>query len=417
MGKFSPVAIAPQYMKTFACIGSACEENCCHGWTVNIDKQTFKKYRNIQIRELRDTLRSVMVKAESPANAAMHARIKLDEKGACPLLDQNNLCGIHARLGADYLSKTCQTYPRYFIQKDSELRLYATLSCPEAARKTLLAPDAMTMAPMDLSFPNESAIPLATRIVTKTPAPDLARELSQYIFETAVHLIRAPEHRSWEAMIILGLMMRRMGRYLNGTDCEDPRAAMVDTMLQFIDAGYLKEAKELVQGIAIERSHQIRLLRGVLSVYFTSQSGRSSYRQTIADAMEGIAFDENDPKGSEARYNAAEERWFAPFDDAHPHILKNYLINDLGKNCLPAGTHASLEKEFLDLAVRFSLIRMTLIGIAGLKKDQFGEADYVRVIYTFSRNIEHNQTFMHSLLDIMERDGLGNIATAALLMR
>jgi lysine-N-methylase len=417
MGKYSPVAIAPKYMETFRCIGSECEENCCHGWHVTIDKQTFKQYRTVQIHGLSDKLKSTVVKTEAPSGSGDYAHIKLDENGACPFLDEKSLCEIQGKLGSDYLSNTCKTYPRSFIRKDDELYLYATLSCPEAARKSLLSPDAMDMVMMTLPFANDSALPLVKTIRTNTDNPDLLQELSRYIFETSFHIIRSPENRPWEALTILGLMVRRMTRYLAGQECDDPRQAMVDAMINFTNPEYLRDARKLVQGIAIERNHQIRLLRGVLHVYFASYSGRSSYRQTIADTMDGIQFDENDLKGSEARYNEAEQRWFSPFDDAHPHILKNYLLNDIGKNSFPIGNRGGLEKEFLLLAIRFSMIKMMLIGIAGLKKENFGEADYIRVIYTFSRNIEHNVKFTKDLLDLLEQDGLSNVATAALLMR
>src|ERR1700739_3682469 len=34
----------PEYAGRFSCIGSACEDTCCTGWGVPIDRQTFEKY-------------------------------------------------------------------------------------------------------------------------------------------------------------------------------------------------------------------------------------------------------------------------------------------------------------------------------------------------------------------------------------
>ncbi|MFP3467691.1 hypothetical protein, partial [Leifsonia sp. SIMBA_070] len=44
--------LVPDYMERFACIGSACEDTCCSGWTVTIDKPTYKQYRNTKDKEL-----------------------------------------------------------------------------------------------------------------------------------------------------------------------------------------------------------------------------------------------------------------------------------------------------------------------------------------------------------------------------
>lgn len=43
--KKSIVTLKPQYMNEFQCTGSACSDTCCSGWKVNIDKQTYKKYK------------------------------------------------------------------------------------------------------------------------------------------------------------------------------------------------------------------------------------------------------------------------------------------------------------------------------------------------------------------------------------
>lgn len=273
------------------------------------------------------------------------------------------------------------------------------------------------MIQITLPFANESAIPFAAVIRTNEKDAGLLEEFSGYISETAFHIIRAPDYRSWEAMVVLGVMVRRMNRSLVEQAGEDARASMVEALINFTDPEYLAQTRELARGITVERSMQIRLLRGVLRVYFSKHYPRITYRQTIQDAMDGIQFSENDLQGSEARYSEAEERWFTPFDDAHPHILKNYLLNDIGKSVFPIGKNRGLETEFIDLAVRFSLIKMTLIGIAGFKKENFSEADYVRVIYTFSRNIEHNPTFMPEMLTLLEQDGLSNIAAATIMLR
>ena len=34
----------PRYFKEFKCIGGNCEDSCCIGWDIDIDKVTFKQY-------------------------------------------------------------------------------------------------------------------------------------------------------------------------------------------------------------------------------------------------------------------------------------------------------------------------------------------------------------------------------------
>ena len=37
----------PTYFNEFACIGGACEDNCCIGWEIDIDENTDNLYKNI----------------------------------------------------------------------------------------------------------------------------------------------------------------------------------------------------------------------------------------------------------------------------------------------------------------------------------------------------------------------------------
>lgn len=417
MGKHSPVAIAPKYMESFQCIGPECEETCCRGWVINIDKQTYKKYRTISISPLREKIKTSVVLPEHNANADNYAHIQLDETGACVFLDDKKLCQIQSSMGESYLSKTCHIYPRNLFRKNDEISLFASLSCPEAARKALLPVDAMHLVRLALPYPNESAVPLTSSIRYKGNSSGLLVALSDYILDASSFILRFPGFRSWEAMIVLGLMLQKLCQLLEGQTPDVAQAAIVERLIQFTNVDYLAKAGEFAQGITIDRSKQIILLRGVLRTYFSKNQPHSSFKQTVVDALEGMKFDENDLVASEQRYCEADAKWFTPFDEAHPHLLKNYLLNDLGKNNFPIGKLRGLETEFLDLAVRYSLIKMILVGIAAFKKENFNEDDYVRVIYTFSRNIEHNPTFMPELLELLAQEGLNNIAAATLMMR
>ena len=36
--------IIPSYAEDFVCIGGRCEDSCCIGWDIDVDKKTYKKY-------------------------------------------------------------------------------------------------------------------------------------------------------------------------------------------------------------------------------------------------------------------------------------------------------------------------------------------------------------------------------------
>ena len=49
----------PTYFNEFACIGGACEDNCCIGWEVDIDDESLEVYKSVG-GEFGDRLRRYM---------------------------------------------------------------------------------------------------------------------------------------------------------------------------------------------------------------------------------------------------------------------------------------------------------------------------------------------------------------------
>ena len=40
--------LVPEYYKQFQCIGGACEDTCCAGWNITVDKPTYQKYKKVK---------------------------------------------------------------------------------------------------------------------------------------------------------------------------------------------------------------------------------------------------------------------------------------------------------------------------------------------------------------------------------
>ena len=38
----------PDYYDTFKCKANLCTDNCCIGWEIDIDENTYEKYKNIK---------------------------------------------------------------------------------------------------------------------------------------------------------------------------------------------------------------------------------------------------------------------------------------------------------------------------------------------------------------------------------
>lgn len=135
--------IIPLFYKKFKCIGDQCLSHCCHGWTINIDKKTYKKYKTAHQIEIKEITDKHLIKYPKGSGINKYSFIALDKEDKCPFFGGDKLCGIYKTLGPSALSYTCQTYPRLKTQFDGYTQHSLSFSCPEVVRLVLFQPDSM----------------------------------------------------------------------------------------------------------------------------------------------------------------------------------------------------------------------------------------------------------------------------------
>ncbi len=119
---------APEYYKRFICIADKCDHSCCVGWEIDIDKETYEKYKG-----LKGGYGERIIDSISHTDAP---HFTLCEHDRCPHLDEKGLCRIILNLGEDYLCDICREHPRFYNYTDiAEVGL--GMSCREAARLIL----------------------------------------------------------------------------------------------------------------------------------------------------------------------------------------------------------------------------------------------------------------------------------------
>ena len=130
---------APKYYQNFKCIADRCEHSCCIGWEIDIDADTYEKYKT-----LKGAYGSVIAQSISTEDTP---HFKLEKGDRCPHLDQRGLCKIILHEGEDCLCQICREHPRFYnYTKVAEVGI--GMSCMEAARVVLTSPDYGTMVEM-----------------------------------------------------------------------------------------------------------------------------------------------------------------------------------------------------------------------------------------------------------------------------
>ena len=115
----------PDYYKEFACIADKCEDTCCAGWQIVIDKETLKKYTKVKGDFRKRLWTSVDWFQKS---------FKQDKDKRCAFLNEKNLCDLYLSQGEEGFCKTCREYPRHTEEFEGVREITLSISCPEVAR-------------------------------------------------------------------------------------------------------------------------------------------------------------------------------------------------------------------------------------------------------------------------------------------
>ena len=115
----------PDYYEEFKCIADKCEDTCCAGWQIVIDKESLQKYKKVRGNFRKRMLGSVNW---------LQGTFRQDKDKRCAFLNENNLCDLYLAQGKNGFCKTCREYPRHTEEVEGVREITLSLSCPEVAR-------------------------------------------------------------------------------------------------------------------------------------------------------------------------------------------------------------------------------------------------------------------------------------------
>lgn len=125
------IYIKPSFYNDFKCIASECTDNCCIGWEIDIDDDSFKKYNSLK-GGLGDEIRSKITTSEDGSRC-----FELAQNDRCPFLNEQNLCRIIMGCGEDAICDICKNHPRFYEWLPGVTECGLGLSCEEVCRLLL----------------------------------------------------------------------------------------------------------------------------------------------------------------------------------------------------------------------------------------------------------------------------------------
>jgi lysine-N-methylase len=396
--------LMPTYMKDFACIGSECEDSCCTGWQVTLDKKSYKEYKNIKHPQLSKSLQQGMKRNKSDAtSSANYASFYLDQHGRCPMLNEQNLCGIQLNLGEKMLSPTCKTYPRVVNLVDDTYEMSAKLSCPEVARLVLLNKEKMECEEAEVTLdPSWSMLS-----VLDTQNPKLAE---RYFWNIRVFTIDVLQNRNWsieDRLVFLGLFIQKLEQLLAQNHIEH----IPDLIHEYIDKMESPDIQASLDMIKGNVKMQMHIIMHFVSLRAKLGVSSERYVSIFSDMLSGFGLDQGDTIDVdllEQQYLSNYKMYYEPFMSDHSYMLENYLVNHVFESMFPKSGD-SLFSDYMLMAVIYMMVRIHLIGISGHYKG-LNEEIVIKVVQSFNRVTMHSSNYLEMIKTYFKENEFDSLA-------
>jgi len=396
-------ALMPRFVERFRCIGPSCEDTCCSGWTVHVDKKTYKAYRKTSI----PALDRIMVNMERLSDTeGAYAQIKtVGERKQCPAL-QNGSCSVQANLGESYLPTVCHAYPRTIRRVEGQLEQVITLSCPEAARLALLAEDAFEFVESPISLREAAVFEVGMRFGVP---PEIMAEVRIF----CINLVRTRDLELWQRLALLGTFCDSL-TLLCARNEQEKIPRMIEDFIGVIDHGQLIDTLNLIHP---DHKSQAMVFATLWSTkgFDTFSPFQHGMMQQIAARFGADANGEVSAEGLVASYQRGLDRMDEAMQEA-PWMLENYVMNEMFTQLFPFQGDTPYD-SYLQLIARFGLLRLLLAVQCNTEGEVPSLATLTATAQMHSRRFQHNPAYAARVRQSLFESGWAEMSTLYKLLR
>jgi lysine-N-methylase len=415
--------LQPQSYHAFRCIGADCEDTCCVGWIVNVDKSTYEAYQRCDDPELGPRLHQLVTINTPSVSDDNYARINLDGPG-CPFLSEG-LCGIQKKLGEEFLPIMCSAYPRVMNMVDDVLQRSLDLSCPEAARIILLDPNPMEFDE-DEGPPHDPRLANLSVLRTQNGKSNKPYQHFREIREFVIRLLQYRAFPLWKRLMILGSVCDQL-QEMAGKGRQEQTPEFLEACRDAIERDLLGKAMNAHRPQpAAQLELVLELIVGRIGSDFTTPRLLGCYQKFMQSMDWTVESSMNDIG---RRYAAGHSQYYAPFLERHQHMLEHYLVSYVHRTLFPLGPQESsrglavhhiahsISEQCLLLLAHYAIIQTLLVGMAAFHQAEFGTGEAILVIQSFTKAFEHSPSFPERALKILAEKGVKSCAALAILIR
>ncbi|MFF5993793.1 flagellin lysine-N-methylase [Lysinibacillus sp. KU-BSD001] len=377
--------LQPTYFEKFSCIGPACEDTCCAGWKVSVDKRTFQKYRKVTSGAIAKNLRTNVTRERANPSDSNYAKINADENMKCAFLNEDKLCNVYIELGESYLCDTCTYFPRQMNVIDKHIERDLSVACPEAARLILLNPEGIDFVMQEGEFDKHTPL-------THPDVTNLFWDIRMFVIQILQNRQASIESR----LLVLGMFMEKIQ-----ATTEDEWAHKLPRYISEYEGILNNSAAFDLHTYLPSDEEMVNILYTLVKFQKEYEVFNRRFDECVEELEEGLQLKGQETvQQSVALYTQNEQIYYKPFFEKKEYILENYLVNYVFKNSLPQ-SQTSFIKEYKRLFMYFLFIKGTLIGMAGYHQ-VLSEEMVLKFVQSFTKALENNDAFLNFMENILD---------------
>ena len=389
----------PKYLKEFKCIGGKCEDSCCIGWDIDIDKITFRQYYKVKDQEMKKMFQKNVHNNEyCQAPDVDYGKVKLKKDKRCPFLDECNYCIIQSKLGEEYLSNVCTSFPRILNKIDGYYEMSLDVSCPEAARILLLKEEGIEF--------EENEETLGKHIISSeidTKSKEFNNLPIKYFKEIRDLSIKIIKNRKFD----LNKRLYILGEFIN--ELEEELKYNYKNVLKFIKDYDINSVKDPYEKDEFSYLLQVDFFKKTMKyLNILNEVDSISFKDYTKEVMNGFNFEDDNISKYANVYIEAFEEYSKEYMIKNSFIFENYLVNFIYNYMFPFSENQSVFDGYIMLLMRYSFIRFYLVGKYIVNKND-SKKEIVRFIQVFSKSIGHHRNYLVNLLKYIKEKEFNNI--------
>lgn len=414
--------VQPEYAVRFSCITSECDDICCRGWKVSIERESDENFQRLE-RAGHRLFQGSFIRDHVTGVPGVAAEFALAD-GQCVFLDQDGLCRMQKEFGEGFLAAICALFPRRYALVNGRLELSLDMACPHAARLALTDTSPMRFVSVDTEVdPRVYRMPHFDADAGDDPHEACPRfdELRAFV----IALLQDRRYGFEDRLLILSRFCRDLDAV--PLTCDADVLTLTGTYAQKL---HTRRFHAFISSISGQPHVFLRSVVSLLEYRLKMSAVGERFADCFDDMKKGFGDADNAADGTAVlAYSRIKAGLYERFLESHSHIFENYFVNAAFRSLFPVGARHSIYgkdavlvprtvmTELMRLVIQYAMLKALIAGACGRHGRQPDTAEAIRIFQAFSKNVAADEPYLQTVLKLFHDHGILDLAHAAMLVK